>query len=200
MSRPPSTHAHEAVVKAALKLIADCGIEGTSVDAIADVSGVSKATIYKHWANKEALCIEAISRLEPDLPVFDSDDDPRASVIQLLQRLARSQKPEALGRIWPRVMSYAAANPAFARAFCSRISGGRRTQMADLLQRAVSKGELRPGLDVELALDLLIGPILHRRFMQTTVPPGLPECVVDAFWRAHAPCAKQAVKKHGRKS
>src|SRR5580704_16149454 len=120
MPRPPSAHAHEAVLDAALKLIADCGIEGTSVDAISEVSGVSKATIYKHWENKEALCLEAIGRLKPDLPVFRSED-PRADAIALLRHLGRSQKPEAMGRIWPRVMSYAAAHPAFSRAFISHI-------------------------------------------------------------------------------
>src|SRR5580692_5117661 len=152
MPRPPSTQAHEAVLETALKLIADCGIEGTSVDAIAEVSGVSKATIYKHWKNKEALCLEAIGRLKPDLPLFRSDN-PRADAVALLRHLAVSQKPEALGRIWPRIMTYAASHPEFARAFCEHISDGRHSQISDLLRRAVANGELCPGLDVDLALD-----------------------------------------------
>jgi AcrR family transcriptional regulator len=186
MPRPPSTHAHDAALEAALKLIADCGIEGTSVDAIAEVSGVSKATIYKHWENKEALCLEAIGRLKPDLPVFRSDN-PRADAVALLRYLGRSQKPEALGRIWPRIMTYAAGHPEFAKTFCQHISDGRQSQISDLLRRAVAKGELGAGLDEELALDLLIGPVMYRRFMQEGVPPSLPESVVDAYWRAHAP-------------
>jgi AcrR family transcriptional regulator len=198
MPRPPSAHAHEAVLEAALKLIADCGIEGTSVDAIAEVSSVSKATIYKHWKNKEALCLEAIGRLKPDLPLFRSPD-PRKDAVALLQHLARSQKPEALGRIWPRIMTYAAGHPEFARAFCVHISDGRHSQISDLLKRAVSKGELSPDVDVDLALDLLIGPVLYRRFMHASVPPNLPEQVVDAYWRAHAPHGKQSLKKAGRK-
>jgi AcrR family transcriptional regulator len=165
--------------------MSDRGIEGTSVDEIAQVSGVSKATIYKHWASKDILCIEAISRLKCDLPVFDSGN-PRADVIGLLQHLAHTKKPEAFARIWPRVIGYAASNPAFAKAFRARIGDGQRAQLAQLLQSAIEKGDLRAGLDIDIAFDVLLGPILYRRFMQTTVPPELPQHVVDSFWRLNA--------------
>jgi AcrR family transcriptional regulator len=186
MARPPSTAAHEAVLTTALKLMSDRGIEGTSVDEIAQVSGVSKATIYKHWTSKDVLCIEAISRLKCDLPVFDSGN-PRADAADLLRHLAHTKKPEALSRIWPRVIGYAASNPAFAKAFRARIANGQRVQLAALLQSAIDKGGLRAGLDMEMALDVLLGPILYLRFMQAPVPPELPEHVVDSFWRLNAP-------------
>jgi AcrR family transcriptional regulator len=186
VARPPSTEAHEAVLTTALKLMTDRGIEGTSVDEIAQVSGVSKATIYKHWESKDVLCIEAISRLKCDLPVFDSGN-PRADVTGLLQHLAHTKKPEAFSRVWPRVIGYAASNPAFAKAFRARIVDGPRVQLAGLLQGAIDKGALRAGLDIDMALDVLLGPILYRRFMQTTVPPELPQHVVDSFWRLNAP-------------
>jgi len=164
----------------------DRGIEGTSVDEIAQVSGVSKATIYKHWTSKDVLCIEAISRLKCDLPVFDSGN-PRADAADLLRHLAHTKKPAAFSRIWPRVIGYAASNPAFAKAFRARIGDGQRAQLAGLLQNAIDNGELRAGLDIDIALDVLLGPILYRRFMQTTVPLELPQHVVDSFWRSNAP-------------
>ncbi len=57
MSRGLSEKAHQKVLQSAAELFADRGIDGTSMDAIANASGVSKATIYKHWADKEALCM-----------------------------------------------------------------------------------------------------------------------------------------------
>ncbi len=164
----------------------DRGIEGTSVDEIAQVSGVSKATIYKHWTSKDNLCIEAIGRLKCDLPVFDSGN-PRADATELLRHLAQTKKPEALSRIWPRVIGYAANNPEFAKAFRARIGDGPRTRLSGLLQAAADKGDLRGGLDVEIALDVLLGPILYLRFMQAPVPPELPEYVIGAFWRLNSP-------------
>ena len=63
MARTPSASAHEKVLEAAIQLIGERGIEGTSMDAIAQVSGVSKATVYKHWKDKETLCIDVIGSL-----------------------------------------------------------------------------------------------------------------------------------------
>ncbi|HMV48309.1 MAG TPA: helix-turn-helix domain-containing protein, partial [Blastocatellia bacterium] len=62
MARPRSAQAHEQVLEAALRLFAERGIDATSMDAIAEASGVSKATIYKHWADKNTLCLEALAR------------------------------------------------------------------------------------------------------------------------------------------
>lgn len=156
------------------------------MDAIARVSGVSKATVYKHWTSKEELCLEAICHLSSAMPVFASGN-ARADIVGFLRHLARMQKPETLGRIWPRIVGYAASNPAFAKAWREHSMKPRRAELTRLLQQAISKGELRGDIDPDLAMDLLIGPVMHRRFMSTTVPAKIPERVVDAFWRAYAP-------------
>ena len=62
MARTPSLQAHASVLAAALELFCERGIDTTSMDAIAEKSGVSKATIYKHWADKAALCLDVLAR------------------------------------------------------------------------------------------------------------------------------------------
>ena len=62
MPRTRSASAHQKVLKAALELVAEHGIDGTSMDAVARESGVSKATIYKHWADKETIKIWGLGR------------------------------------------------------------------------------------------------------------------------------------------
>ncbi len=186
MPRQPSVRAHREVLATALKLIGERGIDGVSVDAISETSGVSKATIYKHWANKEALCLEAIGNLQSNLPQLDSGD-PRTALVQLLRHLANAPKPRALMRIMPKIFGHVSANPAFLKAWAERIEQPRRARLAELIARAVKTGELRKDVDVNLALHLLLGPILYHRMMQTTLPPDAPERIVDAFWKAHAP-------------
>ena len=56
MARQKSAQAHRRVLDAAIGLFAEYGIDATSMDAIAEASSVSKATIYKHWPDKDALC------------------------------------------------------------------------------------------------------------------------------------------------
>src|SRR5215468_10574578 len=74
MARSPSAAAHKKVLKAALELVAEHGIDGTSMDAVARESGVSKATIYKHWADKEALLLEMLAEASGlhSRPKFDN--------------------------------------------------------------------------------------------------------------------------------
>ncbi len=55
MARPRSAQAHKKVLDAAVLLFSERGIDATSMDAIAETSGVSKATIYKHWQDKDEL-------------------------------------------------------------------------------------------------------------------------------------------------
>ena len=61
MGRPRSASAHRLVLDAAANLFSDRGIDATSMDGIAAASGVSKATIYKHWPDKEKLALEVLS-------------------------------------------------------------------------------------------------------------------------------------------
>lgn len=188
MPRSRSVRAHEEVLKAALKLITDRGIDVTSVDAIAEASGVSKATIYRHWRTKEEICLEAISKVEGEFPVFDSDD-PRSDLIELLRCVARARKPETMGKLWPRIVGYAVGNPAFGNALRARFDEPRHAQVSRLVTRAIFQGQLRRDLDLNSASDMLLGPIMYRWLQKSIVPPDLPEKVVDAYWKANAPDA-----------
>src|ERR1700761_4951823 len=86
MPRPRSAEAHRKVIEAAIALFSERGIDATSMDAIAETSGVSKATIYKHWPDKDALALEVlgyIHGLDQRPPTFNSGDY-RRDLIDLL--------------------------------------------------------------------------------------------------------------------
>lgn len=188
MSRPPSARAHEEVLAVAVKLIGERGIDGLSVDAISEESGVSKATIYKHWTNKEALCLEAISTLQSGLPEVQAGD-ARSGMVQLLRHLGESPRPRALMKIMPKVFGHASQNPAFAKAWAERIEEPRRARLRQLIEQGIAEGQLRSDVDMELAVHLLFGPILYYRLMHSRsragMPAEMPERVVDLFWRAY---------------
>ncbi|MBV9507947.1 MAG: TetR/AcrR family transcriptional regulator [Acidobacteriia bacterium] len=186
MSRTRSERAHEEALSSALKLIAEHGIDGVSVDAIAEHSGVSKATIYKHWANKDALCLEAIGKLQHGLPPENAGEDARAGVVELLRHLAQAPRPRKLMRLLPKIFGHVSRHPQFLKAWRERIEAPRRLRVVRLIERAIAAGELRADLDMDLAVHLLFGPVLYHRLMLTSAPPGMPEQIVDAFWRAFA--------------
>ncbi len=165
-----------------MQLIEERGIEGTSMDAIAQLSGVSKATVYKHWKDKEALCIDVIGGLRAAPPEFRSGD-ARRDLIDFLGYLSQADKPDRLMKIWPKIIGYAIANPNFAHALQEHSFGPRRAQIARILAEGAERGEIPAGIDPGFAMDLLVGPIMHRRFAVGQVPAQFADQVVDAFLR-----------------
>jgi AcrR family transcriptional regulator len=200
MSKPRSARAHGQVLDAALKLFAARGIDATSMDAIALASGVSKATIYKHWPDKDALCLEAMTYLhggDQPRPTFDSGD-VRADLVAFLSYQPRPQSADLKLRIMPHLMAYAARNPSFAETWRERVFEPPRVQLSQLLERAIACGQLPCSLDRDLALALLLGPMMYchvLKRLQGAIPENLPEQVVAAFWKAHViapPCGTKA--------
>jgi len=75
---------------------------------------------------------------------------------------------------------------AFARALRDRFDQPRRAQVTRIVKEATKRRELKPGVDIDLALDMLFGPVMHRYFASIPMPADLPDRVVDAFWKTNS--------------
>jgi AcrR family transcriptional regulator len=191
VGRPRSAEAHTAVIEAALELFAEQGIDATSMDAIAEASGVSKATIYKHWPDKDALCLEVMAWIHGTTPTASVDfnsGDLRDDILSVLKH----EPPEAHAgfrmRLMPHLIAHAARNAAFAKAWRARVMEPPRAQLTRVLQRAVEKGQLPRSLNIDLAIALLLGPIMYDRVLKLVKGPvsgSMREIVVDAFLRSY---------------
>lgn len=209
MARQRSERAHEQVLETALELFSQQGIDATSMDAIAEVSGVSKATIYKHWADKDALCMEVLAfahGLDEEPPQFQGDD-VRTAMIKVLGHRPREEYTERRARLVPHFMAYAARNPAFGLAWRSRVLEPPQRYLKQLLKQGIAEGLFPADLNFDLALALLIGPLMYGAFLNPTKakapPEGLAEQIVEAFWKAHviAKPARERMKEiHRRKN
>ena len=189
MPRTRSESAHRKVIAAALEMVVVRGIDAASMDAIAAKSGVSKATIYKHWANKDALLLEMMATLAglADRPKFDSGDT-RADMIAVL---AHRPKDNAAmrERILPHFVAYSATHTEFGNAWRNMAMEPPRRELRKLIWKAIQEGELTNDLDMEISLAVLLGPVLYWHIFlrkNSGDPKALAESVVDMFWRANA--------------
>ncbi|HEX3438505.1 MAG TPA: TetR/AcrR family transcriptional regulator [Pseudacidobacterium sp.] len=191
MARTKSAAAHQKVLEAALKLFAERGIDATSMDAIAEASGVSKATIYKHWRDKDTLCLEVLvylHGLDEEQPVFDSGDI-RADLIAQLNYQPAEHRRKMKERIMPHLIAYSARNQVFGRQWRERVLERSRTQLKEILKRGEEQGELVKSINTDIAVALLLGPMVYRHiFMKRfggKIPADLATHVVDAFLAAY---------------
>ena len=164
MAKKRSERAHSRVIDAAVALFTESGIEATSMDAIARASGVSKATIYRHWPDKDALCLEVLAYLhglDKELPVFDSGDF-RADMIAQLRFDPAEDRKALRERIIPHLMAYASHNRVFGAAWRNRVLDPVRVSLRKMMERGKQRGILTPELDPEVGLALVLGPMIYR--------------------------------------
>jgi AcrR family transcriptional regulator len=189
MPRGLSQKAHRKVLEAATELFADRGIDATSVDAIAATSRVSKATIYKHWADKDALALEVLQYvhdLDAGPPDIDSGD-LKSDVKAFLLHEPSPKKAAIIKRLTLHLIAYSARNEEFGRAWRIRVMDRARTALRKLLRRGVDRGIFPAALDEELGVALLLGPMFYSRmFGQSVNRDWLASGAVDSFWKAHA--------------
>jgi AcrR family transcriptional regulator len=161
MSRPRSATSHRKVIAAALALVSERGVDGASMDAIAEASRVSKATIYKHWKDKDALLLEMMAEIAGvrARPAFNSGNT-RADIVAVLAYQPKDNA-ELKDRLMPHLMAYSARNPSFGRAWRQTVMEPPRQELRHLLQLGIERGQLWPKLDLELSLALLLGPLVY---------------------------------------
>lgn len=186
--KPRSQRAHDAVLDSAISLFADRGIEGTSVDAIAAHSGVSKATIYKHWPDKKALCLETLGRLHGlhlPRPSFDSGCI-RQDLVDFLSYRPPAEYNEQRERTMPSVIAYAARDSEFGAAWRKHIMGKAIEQAREIMLRGIRTGVLRSDMDLELGVSLLLGPLMYNKIFRGANCDVTDQVsgIADAFLRA----------------
>ena len=185
--RPRNARTDEAIVDAVLALLGEGqSADAISIEAVAARAGVGKATIYRRWANKEALLIDAVAAMKGPQPV-PAGESVRDDLITLIAGM-RSKRSERYGKVTACLMSELAKSPEMYQVYQGVVEP-RRQVMRDVLLRGVANGELRADLDVEMTLLTLAGPTLAQNMLRWSPHLGdddFAERLVDAILRGAA--------------
>jgi AcrR family transcriptional regulator len=177
--RPRSAAAHAAILDAVIPMIQQVGYDAFSIEALAARAGVGKATIYRRWGSKEDLVVEAAARYvsaiaTPDLGAL------RADLAAVLRSDAHLHSDPRSPAFLSSLLAAVARSPRIAEAVRGGFVAARETALRTVLERAARRGELRPGLDVGLAVQLCAGPLLYRSLVSgQTSDPALVEALTD---------------------
>jgi AcrR family transcriptional regulator len=161
LTRPRSVRAHQAVLDAKRELLREGGLPAATIDAIAERSRVSKATIYKHWPSRTAIAAEAFGKtMAQATPTPDTGSARDDLAGQVRQVTAFYASPD--GRVFAQLLAASVSDPDGARYFRDFFLAGRRDSTRTIWQRAIERGEARPGVDADTAADILFGGLIYR--------------------------------------
>lgn len=183
--RPRSEEAHQAILDATLALLSEEGYSALTVEGVAIRAGVGKATIYRRWPSKLPLVVEAFG----GLPGFEDVDSGtlRSDLGSMLRNYLEQFNATPLAAVLPSLVGERIHNPEFAE-LIDPLLRNRRQPLRRALERAVARGEISPEVDLDLAADLIVGPIGVRLFFTgRRIGPKMVMPMVSLALRGIAP-------------
>lgn len=176
-----------ALHEAALRLVAERGLDAVSVDDIADRADVSARTFFNYFPSK----VDAILGLDPDAPRQQAaaflDRPFDESAVQALRAVARGQAAEMAEdmELWPLRLTVIDAHPALLGNLAAAFGEAEKTLAAAIAERTGT----RVGVDVHPTLLAGVAGVAMRtslhRWLASDFTASLPD-LVDEAWDALA--------------
>lgn len=159
--RPRCEVTRKRILEAALESLDEVGFANTTTDLIAERAGASKATIYRWWPTKAALLLEALRDVVAQELPFPDTGDLKEDVRQQLRNFANLLTGRRSG-VLKSFVAAAQSDPEVAEAFRNVWVIPRRASAKTVLEKHQQEGRLPAGVNLELLMDLLYGPLYYR--------------------------------------
>ena len=157
MPRTLSTRAHATALDAARSIVLEDGLGGLSFEALARRSGVAKSTLYRHWPCRVDLLVHTLVSLVAPFEIPDTGS--LHGDLSHCFAEAESRPDPQVRRLFFMLCELATVDPAFGHVRQALLD--ERTEPVRIaLHAAVERGELGRETDIELAVDVVIGPHL----------------------------------------
>jgi AcrR family transcriptional regulator len=188
LGRPRDARLDRAILEATLELIAEMGVRDFRTEDVAARAGVGKGAIYRRYLSKDELVTAAVDGLVSEEIAIPDTGSTRADLLVLMREAVELYRGSLAGRLMPNLVGAMAQNAPLAQAVRDRFLAGRRAALSEVLRRGVERGDLRPDLDLEFALDVLGGPLFYRLLITGgAIDEQLAEGVADLILRGFAP-------------
>jgi AcrR family transcriptional regulator len=186
--KPPTTRGartEKAIVDATRELLGEAGVRALTIERVAERSGVAKTTIYRRWRDKDELALAVLIDDTETVAAPPDVGDTRKELLTFLDSATRIiQENDVLAGLTSEI----ATRPELARAYRDRVVDVRLAAIKTVVDRGIARGDLRPGTDVRLVHELLVGPRLYRLlFSGAPIDRRHARAVVDAVLAAFAP-------------
>jgi AcrR family transcriptional regulator len=177
--RPRDEGREQAILEAAIDLLTEVGYDAMSIESVAVRAKSSKATIYRRWPGKAELVADAMRRrTEPALEDLPDTGSLRGDVLMLVQRMFASIEGADGGLICGLAVAVR-TDPEFGRLLAAHTHEHKLRTVAALVARAEARGEIAPGADAKLLLEVAPGVALFHQMSGEPLDGAFAEHLVD---------------------
>lgn len=185
--RPRSAAADQAILDATVDLLAEEGYLALTVEAVAARAGVAKTTVYRRWPGKDELVMDALCGVK-DLEHVPPGESVRDDLLYMLQWMRSVWVVGRFGKLMRRLAADGIERPDLYREFRARFVAPRRVMMRAIIQRGKDEGTIRPDVDPEWMIALIVSPIISSVMThQDAVTKRQVDFTVDTVLRGVAP-------------
>lgn len=183
MARPLDPRVDEAITDATLVLLNERGFAAMTMEDVALRAKVGKPTIYRRFPSKAALVTAVLERQLPELEKLEIPDlgDTRAELYALI---STGFPPDGASyvRLTGGLIAEQERHPELIEAYRTNILRPRREITCGLIERGKERGDIRPDVVAEDAVDLLVGAFLARVFAGKDTGPEWNERTFETWW------------------
>ncbi|MBD7967548.1 TetR/AcrR family transcriptional regulator [Paenibacillus gallinarum] len=158
VGRPRSESSKLAILNSVKDLLETKGFTNLTIEGIAKEAGVSKATIYRWWKNKEMILLSLFLEVSQSKFEFDPDQSVVENLRQQMQELSHILD-STIGRA---LLLIIIENESISKEFHLHFLHPRRLEAKRILSVGIEKGLLQPNINMDIVLDLLFGPIYFK--------------------------------------
>ncbi|MFF0159465.1 TetR/AcrR family transcriptional regulator [Streptomyces sp. NPDC005263] len=166
--RPRSATADTAILAATREALAELGWSKLTLGDVARRAGVAKTTLYRRWAGKNELVVDAVAELFDELELPDRGSLAADIEGVVLQFAAILDRPEARNGLMA-VVAEATRDDALRERVRASIVDRQKRLVLTGRSRAQRRGELAPeaapeetARKIDLIFDMVAGAVVHR--------------------------------------
>jgi AcrR family transcriptional regulator len=161
---PRVVRTRDAVVAAVRELVQTAGIEAVTHQRVAEIAGVGRASVYRHWPDRTHLLLDALADLPGDAGAWSSSGDLATDLRAELGRLQRILNDSPFVPQLAALVSRTEWDPEL-RALKQRLLERGTARLRHALTHGIERGQLDAGLNVADAVAILAGPLFYKRLL-----------------------------------
>lgn len=148
------------ILEAALDVLAEAGYDGMTIDMVAARAKAGKATLYRRWASKPELVLDAVACMKSkgiDLTSPPDTGTLRGDLVAMVKSPTLQESERKL-KVMAGIVSMIARDPDLAAAAREALIEPRSAANRIVFQRAIDRGEIPADCDIETLC--MVGPAM----------------------------------------